>query len=64
MPGRNVGVIGADGTDAVRVLAAAALSLDAQHDRDGEARFVLAPLVAEALARRGRRSRERLSGHA
>ena len=48
MPGRNIGVIGADGTDAVRVLAAAALSLDAQHGPDRRAVFVLAPLVAEA----------------
>ncbi len=48
VPGRNIGVIGADGTDAVRVLAAAALSLDAQHGPDRRAVFVLAPLVAEA----------------
>ena len=49
VPGRNVGVIGAGGTDAVRVLAAAALSLGEQHDRGGRADFVLAPLVAEAV---------------
>jgi S-DNA-T family DNA segregation ATPase FtsK/SpoIIIE len=48
VPGRNIGVIGADGTDAVRVLAAAARSLDVQHRLGRQANFVLAPLVAEA----------------
>jgi hypothetical protein len=50
VPGRNVGVLGVDATDAVRVLAAAALSLDAQHAAGPRADFVLAPLVAEASA--------------
>ena len=48
VPGRNIGIVGADGTDAVRVLAAAAQSLDAQHGPGRQAHFVLAPLVAEA----------------
>ncbi len=48
VPGRNVGVLGADADDAVRVLAAAALSLGVQHHRN-EAQFVLAPLIAEAV---------------
>ena len=48
-PGRNIGVLGADADDAVRILAAAATSLGLQHHR-GEAGFVLAPLIAEAVA--------------
>jgi hypothetical protein len=48
-PGRNVGVLGADGDDAMRVLSAAAWSLGAQHG-PGTARFLLAPLVGEADA--------------
>ena len=50
VPGRNVGVLGAGGTDAMRVLAAAALSLAKQHDRGGKTHFVLAPLIPEAVA--------------
>ncbi len=50
VPGRNIGVLGAGGTDAMRVLAAAALSLSKQHDRGGRARFVLMPLIPEAVA--------------
>ena len=50
VPGRNVGVLGAGGTDAMRVLAAAALSLAKQHDRGGKTHFVLAPLIPEAAA--------------
>ncbi|GEL18274.1 FtsK/SpoIIIE domain-containing protein [Pseudonocardia asaccharolytica] len=46
-PGRNLGVIGAGGPDAERVLGAAAGSLGLQY-APGAAGFVLVPLVAEA----------------
>jgi hypothetical protein len=49
VPGRNIGVLGTGGTDAIRVLAAAATSLAAQHEIRRRARFVLAPLIAEAV---------------
>jgi hypothetical protein len=47
-PGRNIGVVGTGHDDAVAVLGTAAAALGREHD-SGEARFVLAPLVAEAL---------------
>jgi hypothetical protein len=50
VPGRNIAVLGADGRDAMRVLAAAALSLGEQHRNGPKAQFVLAPLIAEAVA--------------
>ena len=63
-PGRNIGVIGADGTDAVRVLgAAAASSLGAQHGTDRRAGFVLAPLVAEAVPTAADVLASRLAAH-
>jgi hypothetical protein len=62
VPGRNVGVLGAHAEDAVRVLAAAALSLGRQH-APGTARFVLAPLVAEAVPAAAALARH-LDGHA
>jgi S-DNA-T family DNA segregation ATPase FtsK/SpoIIIE len=46
-PGRNIGIVGTARDDAVAVLGAAALSLGMQH-QPGDARFVLAPLVADA----------------
>jgi S-DNA-T family DNA segregation ATPase FtsK/SpoIIIE len=50
VPGRNIGVLGTGGRDAMRVLAAAALSLGEQHRNGPKAQFVLAPLIAEAAA--------------
>ncbi|HSU09168.1 MAG TPA: FtsK/SpoIIIE domain-containing protein [Pseudonocardia sp.] len=47
-PGRNIGVVGTGHDDAAAVLGTAAAALGREHD-SGEARFVLAPLVAEAL---------------
>jgi hypothetical protein len=60
-PGRNIGVVGTARDDAVAVLGAAAVALGAQHDVD-EARFVLAPLVADA-APAAAALRRRLAGH-
>jgi len=62
VPGRNVAVLGADGTDAMRVLAAAALSLGAQHRSGRTAHFVLAPLIAEAVGSAAA-LKEQLTGH-
>jgi hypothetical protein len=59
VPGRNVAVLGADGTDAMRVLAAAALSLGAQQRK---VHFVLAPLIGEA-AGPADALQEQLNGH-
>jgi ABC-type uncharacterized transport system YnjBCD ATPase subunit len=61
-PGRNVGVVGTARDDAVAVLGVAAASLGLQH-RPGEARFVLAPLVADAAPAAAALER-RLAGHA
>jgi hypothetical protein len=49
VPGRNLGVVGTGRDDAVAVLGAAAAALGQQH-HVGDARFVLAPLVADAVA--------------
>ena len=48
VPGRNVAVLGTHGGDAMRVLAAAAVSLARQHPEDDKVHFVLAALTAEA----------------
>jgi DNA segregation ATPase FtsK/SpoIIIE, S-DNA-T family len=47
-PGRNIGVIGTGHEDAVAVLGTAATALGREYEK-GDVRFVLAPLVAEAL---------------
>ena len=60
-PGRNIGVIGVARDDAVAVLGAAAVALGRQHEI-GTARFVLAPLVADATAAAAAVDR-RLAGH-
>ena len=58
-PGRNIGVVGTALKDAVAVLGAAAASLGAQH-KQGDVRFVLAPLVIDAdTGRRGARAEAR-----
>ena len=46
-PGRNISIVGTALKDAVAVLGAAAASLGAQH-KQGDVRFVLAPLVIDA----------------
>jgi DNA segregation ATPase FtsK/SpoIIIE, S-DNA-T family len=60
-PGRNVGVLGTARDDAVAVLGAAAAALGRQHDVE-TARFVLAPLVADAATAAAALDR-RLAGH-
>ena len=60
-PGRNIGVIGTARHDAVAVLGAATAALGEQHDI-GEVRFVLAPLVADAVPAAAVVHR-RLAGH-
>jgi hypothetical protein len=60
-PGRNIGVIGTARHDAVAVLGAAAAALGEQHDI-GQVRFVLAPLVADAVPAAALVHR-RLAGH-
>jgi len=60
-PGRNIGVIGTARHDAVAVLGAATAALGEQHDL-GEVRFVLAPLVADAVPAAAVVHR-RLAGH-
>jgi DNA segregation ATPase FtsK/SpoIIIE, S-DNA-T family len=47
-PGRNIGVIGTGYDDAVAVLGTSAVALGREYEK-GEVRFVLAPLVTEAL---------------
>jgi DNA segregation ATPase FtsK/SpoIIIE, S-DNA-T family len=47
-PGRNIGVVGTGYDDAVAVLGTSAVALGREYEK-GEVRFVLAPLVTEAL---------------
>jgi hypothetical protein len=61
-PGRNLAVLGAGSTDALRVLAGAAASLARAHP-PGAARFVLAPLVASVAAGAAEAAARRLDGH-
>jgi hypothetical protein len=60
-PGRNIGVVGTNRDDAVAVLGSAAAALGAQH-RLADSRFVLAPLVADAVPAAAALAR-RLAGH-